>query len=129
MGVRVARVLDLVNAPALSCIVLTDFYRDTPNHGLEVPDVQWIEDASSEGWLVLTQDQKILQRAQERGAILRHNAGVVILRPGNAVNYDVLSFVIRRMSWLRRIDSQPRPFVYRTPVLGRAKQIDLEALS
>lgn len=129
MGVRVARALDLIKAPDLTCITLADFYRETPSHGLEIPDQQWIKDSSESGWLALTQDQKILDRARERQAILEHRAAVVILRPGDAVNYDVLSFIVRRMAWLREINQVTRPFVYKVHLRGRARRMALDELS
>lgn len=125
MGVRVARAMALVRAPALVSVTLTDFYRDTPSHGLEIPDQQWIRDSSAEGWLALTQDQMIVERQRERQAIVEHGAGVVILRPGDAVNYDVLSFVVRRMDWLRAIDQEARPFVYKISLRGRPRRVPL----
>ena len=72
-------------------------YRETPQHGLRIPDPVWIRDAGAHGWLALTQDQAILTRPLERAAVIEHAAGLVILEPGDAVNYDVLSFIIRRM--------------------------------
>ena len=129
MGVRVPRVLNLVKAPHLTCVALTDHYRDTPTHGLEIPDETWMRDAGSEGWLVLTQDRRIVERAHERAAIIANEVGVVILQPGNALNYDVLSFVIRRTTWLRRIDQETRPFVYMVHLRGRPRRIALDRLS
>lgn len=125
LGTRVARVLDLVKAPSLECVTLVDRYRHTPQHGLEIPDHVWIRDVGLEGWLALTQDRAILTRPVERKAIVEHAAGLVILEPGNAVNYDVLSFIIRRMPWLRTIDQEARPLVYRVHVRGRPRRVDL----
>ena len=90
-----------MRAPALECVTLVDHYRETPQHGLEIADPVWIRDAGLHGWLALTQDQAILSRPLERAAVIEHAAGLVILEPGDAVNYDVLSFIIRRMEWLR----------------------------
>ena len=119
MGVRVAQALELVKAPALACVTLTDHYRNTPSHGLEIPDQQWIRDSAEAGWLALTQDQRIIERPQEPSSIIAHRAGIVLLRPRDVLNNDVLSFIVRRMEWLRRIDQEPRPFVYQTSLRGR----------
>ncbi len=127
LGTRVARALGLVKAPALECVTLVDQYRETPQHGLEIPDVVWIRDAGLHGWLALTQDQAILTRPLERAAVVEHAAGLVILEPGDAVNYDVLSFIVRRMDWLRRIDAEEHPFVFRTSLQGRPRRVDLAA--
>ena len=129
IGVSVARALRTVKAPDLSCITLVDYYRDTPTHGLEIPDETWMKDSSAEGWLVLTQDRNILERQRELKVIVANQVGVVILQPGNAVNYDVLTFIIRRMDWLRQIDREPRPFVYKTHVRGRPKRVSLESIA
>ncbi len=129
MGVRVPRVLNLVKAPHLACVALTDHYRDTPTHGLAIPDETWMQDSGIEGWLVLTQDRHIIERTHERTGIVANEVGVVILQPGDAVNYDVLSFIIRRMAWLRRIDRETRPFVYMVHLRGRPRRIELDRLS
>ncbi len=129
MGVRVARVLSLVKAPDLNCIALTQHYRDTPTHGLKIPDETWMRDCGRERWLALTQDQHIIDRTHEREGIIANRVGVVILQPGDAVNYDVLSFVVRRMTWLRQINQETRPFVYKVHLRGRPRQIALEDLS
>ena len=125
MGVRVARVLELVNAPDLSCIALTEHYRDTPTHGLEIPDETWMRDAGRERWLVLTQDRHLIERTSERECIVANKVGVVILRPGDAVNYDVLSFIIRHLAWLRQINQDSRPFVYKSHLRGRPRRVPL----
>lgn len=127
LGTRVARALGIVQAPNLRCITLADRYRDTPTHGLEVPDETWIRDSVSEHWLALTQDRHLVERRHEREAIIESKAGIIILQPGDALNYDVLSFIIRRSEWLRRIDGEQRPFVYRVHMRGRPKKIRLEA--
>ena len=62
--------------------------------------------------VALTQDLKLLDEGPERQAITSSRAGIVIMRPGDAVNFDVLRFVVQRMAWLRQIDQQTRPFVY-----------------
>ena len=129
IGVSVARALRTVKVPDLSCITLVDYYRDTPTHGLEIPDETWMKDSSIEGWLVLTQDRNILKRKRELDGIVANQVGVVILQPGNAVNCDVLSFIVRRMDWLRRIDKEQRPFIYKTHVRGRPKRISLDVIA
>ncbi|MCY4618626.1 MAG: hypothetical protein OXD50_08750 [Chloroflexi bacterium] len=125
MGVRVARALGIVKAPDLDCVTLTQHYRDTPSHGLAIPDERWLRDATPAGWLVLTQDRHILERPRERREIIDHNVGLVIIRPADAVNYDVMLFIIRRMDWLGEVDRESRPFVYRTSIHGRPSRVDL----
>ena len=110
-------------------MTLTTHYRDTPSQGREIADEQWMKDAKVEGWLVLTQDRHILERPHERRALVENDVGLVLLRPGDAVNYDVLSFIVRRLDWLRRIDSEQRPFVYRTSLRGRPTKVVLGAVS
>ncbi len=127
MGVRVARALRVIKAPDLDCVTLTDFYRGTPSHGLEIPDERWMRDAAAEGLLALTQDRHILERPLERQAIVEHRVGLVLLTPGDAVNFDVLAFIVRKLDWLREIDREPRPFVYRASVRGRARGVGLGA--
>lgn len=118
-----------MKAPALECVTLADQYRDTPQHGLEIPDPVWIRDSGAHGWLALTQDQAILTRPQERAAVVEHAAGLVILEPGNAVNFDVLSFIIRRMNWLRMVNQEARPFIYRVHLRGRPRRVSLAELN
>ncbi len=50
-----------------------------------------------------------------------NQVGVVILEAGNAANYDVLSFIVRRMDWLREINLEQRPFVYKASVWRRGQ--------
>lgn len=116
-----------MNAPDLECVTHRELYRDTPSHGRFIPDAQWISDCSRFGWLALTQDVKILDAGPEREAIINSEVGIVILEPGDAVNYDVLSFIIRRMTWLRQINEESKPFVYRTSLRGRARRMPLMA--
>lgn len=118
-----------MHAPDLECVTHRDLYRDTPSHGRYIPDVQWIGDCSRAGWLALTQDGRLLDEGPERQAIINSDVGIVILEPGDAVNFDVLSFIIRRMTWLREINEESRPFVYRTSLRGRGRRVVLGDLS
>ncbi len=125
LGNRVAKALEVAQAPDLLCVTHDDFYGRGPE-SLQIPDPQWIRDSATRGWIALTQDYGITEKVNEREAIIAARAGIVILRPGNATNFEVLSFIVKRFEWLREINRLARPFVFIASSNGReVSQVDL----
>lgn len=43
------------------------------------PDDQWLPEVGSRGWIVLTHDQRIRYKTNERDAVMAHNIGMIVL--------------------------------------------------
>ena len=126
LSARVAKALEIAQAPNLECVTLSELYRDAPGGSYRVPDQRWIRDSALNGWLALTKDIRIIENDLERNALIEHSAGVVIFWPGNITNFEVLSFIVKRFEWLREINRLARPFVFIASSNGReVSQVDL----
>lgn len=64
----------------LTVHTMADVY---PDDGQDIDDTTWIRDAGQNGWIVLTQDQKIRERPSEIGAVMDHGAKVFCLHTQN----------------------------------------------
>lgn len=114
LGQRVPRALRLAGTPDIGYEYLHEWYRrlEVDPHAIEDP--RWLSLVGERGWLALTQDLRILMNRDERHALVRANAGVVIIEPGDALNHELLEFIVCQSNWLRRVHADtPRPFAYR----------------
>ena len=79
--------------------------------GDKVLDVHWLRLVGEREWLAITRDRLILAREAERRELIESRARVVILRPGDSLWGEMLTFVLERMDWLQRIYREvPPPF-------------------
>ena len=74
------------------------------------PDVEWLEFAGREGWLVFSYNWRMIREPEELAAIRGHNVGVVIGVPQMRPR-DALLLLLRQWDALERLDQAPRPFV------------------
>ena len=113
LGHRVPRALRLAGPRDIGYEYLHEWYRRLQEDPLHIEDLRWLALVGRRGWLALTQDRRILMNREERHALERANAGIVVIAPGNAHNHELLEFVVCHSDWLRRIHAvTPRPFAY-----------------
>ena len=75
------------------------------------PDVEWLEFAGREGWVVFSYNREMLRVPEEIAAIHDHKVGIVFATAQMAPAAALL-VLLRRWHDLERLDStQPRPFV------------------
>jgi hypothetical protein len=103
---------------------LHEWYRRLDEDPRDIEDPRWLKLVGERGWLALTQDLRLLMNRDERDALERANAGVVMIEPGDALNHELLEFVVCQSDWLRQVHAAtPRPFVYRVS-LGSDLQVE-----
>ena len=83
------------------------------------PDVAWLPDAAAEGYLVFSNNKRMLLAPEEKAAIEANNLGIVFLTNGEERVADVLRLLLNKWKWLEEIDRQPKPFVYFLSPKGR----------
>jgi hypothetical protein len=80
------------------------------------PDELWIPIVAQAGWLILTRDQQIRQRAAEIKAVMDHGARMVaiVASPAKAKldNFDILEVFMVHWRKIEPLTALPGPFVY-----------------
>ena len=113
LGRRVPRALRLAGPRDIGYEYLHEWYHRSEEDPRDIEDRRWLALVGERGWLALTQDRRILTNRDERRTLEHANAGVVLLQPGDALNHELLEFVVCESDWLRRIHATtPRPFAY-----------------
>ncbi len=75
-------------------------------------DTKWLPTVAARGWVVLTNDQKIMRRAIERDALMRGGAAAFALVGGNAPALELAqNFVNTLEKVLDTLRLTPRPFI------------------
>ena len=79
-----------------------------------VPDTEWLRDAGTNGWLVISRDKKIRTRPGERQAIQQHGVGCFILSQRQPLNrWGYLKLLARCLDDMQRTFARTtRPFVF-----------------
>ena len=75
-------------------------------------DEQWIAEASRDGRLLTSADQRIRYRPLERMAICVHAARCVTFAAGNLTADEMITLFLRHLPHIARIAGSPGPFVY-----------------
>lgn len=75
-------------------------------------DERWIAEASEDGRLLVSADQRIRYRPLERMAICRHNARCVTFAAGNLTADEMIALFAQHLPGIARIADDPGPFVY-----------------
>lgn len=83
------------------------------------PDVEWLEVAGREGWIVITRDQAIRRKANELEAFRNHRVIVFALASGNALAEDTARLLVELYPKILRISATAgRPAMF-SVTLGR----------
>ena len=77
-----------------------------------IRDEQWIAEATADGRLLVSADQRIRYRPLERMAICRHSARCVTFAAGNLTADEMILLFVRHLPSIVRIADDPGPFVY-----------------
>ncbi len=102
IGTGVPKALSLVECKAKSL------------HGLHLAgqkDEFWLAKAGQKGWLVFSENKKILKVPSERETIIREKVGIIFLTNGSEYNRKVLKLLLTKWDTLESLwTSAERPF-------------------
>ena len=84
-------------------------------------DTDWIVDAASSGFLVVSCNKKMLLVPEERQAIIDSKLGVVYFTSGEISVPDMLLILLKNWKRLEEIDSHLKPLAYFLTPSGRVK--------
>ena len=81
---------------------------------LNTKDPVWLQEAGSQGWLVITHDKKIRTRPGERRAIAEHGVGCFILTYRQDLKKpEIAEIVLSALEDMEDLFKKtPRPFIY-----------------
>ena len=88
------------------------------------PDEVWIPYCGNGGHLVISCNKAILEAEAQRNLFEESRVGAVFLTTGQGQKLDVLLLLLKKLDWLRTIDSTiDRPFGYTMTIGGRTRKI------
>ena len=83
-------------------------------HGINMggaADVEWLQVAGQNGWLVFSHNKKMLTVPHEKQAIVDHSVGIVFLTSGVENTSNQLRLLLNRWAALEELDTTTqRPF-------------------
>ena len=88
-------------------------------------DPIWIPWAGDNGYLALSQNQKILENPTEFELLRSHRLGVVFVNNGEYPVWQILRMFLNRWAWFEEIDRQSKPFVFLVGLTGSPVPFDL----
>ena len=75
-------------------------------------DETWLRETAEKGWFVLTADNKIRRKPNEKAALVDAKAAVFVVRAKHLRSADYGPLIVRHLTQIRRIASrEERPFV------------------
>ena len=84
------------------------------------PDVEWLEWAGRQGFLIFSCNKKMLLVDDERATIIREEVGIVFLNNGEEYPARVLRLLLAKWNDLELLDkTEPRPFAKFLSMNGR----------
>ena len=85
-----------------------------PVTSTDVLDVDWIPQVASQGWLIITRDNKIAENRLEIAAVRENSAKMVALnRDDAATKWGQLEVFMTRWRDIDALVDQPGPFIWR----------------
>lgn len=78
----------------------------------QVADVDWIEEASRQGWPILMKDKRIRHRHAEREAVVAHKARCFVITRGDLSSAEMVSRFIGNKAAILAAVAQPGPYIY-----------------
>jgi hypothetical protein len=90
-------------------------------------DVDWLTIAGRRGWIIFSNNKRMLTVPEEEQTIIREKVGIVFLTSGYEHVDKVLLLMLKKWTWFQHIDKNDnRPFVYMLSPRGKhiPKQLD-----
>lgn len=88
------------------------------------PDAVWLAGCGTEGWVVLSRDQRIRRRPLELRALRDAGVAAFIFSSGEATAADTADVVKKLLPKLAHMSvSEPKPFLYVFGLSGRLTRI------
>lgn len=90
----------------------------------DVPDVEWLDRAGRENWLVIARDKRLRTRPAEREALLRARVGCfIIAQKRDPTRWEYLKLLAATLDAMVDIHrSEERPFIYLVDAAGRLRR-------
>lgn len=86
------------------------------------PDVEWLEEVSQKGWIVITKDDKISRNTSEQLVVAISNAKVFIWATANASRDEMIRDLEQAVDSMERLaSSQPSPFIAKVYPYGKVQ--------
>ncbi len=77
------------------------------------PDTMWIPEVARCGWLIVTRDSRIQERAAEIDAVRAHGARMIVLPSAEAgTTWAQLEVFMSQWRAIERLVEEPGPFIY-----------------
>lgn len=110
-------------AMALQC-VRDDVEWLEPRFRHDTPDIEWLQEAGRNGWLVILRDKKIRTRPAERQMIVDAGVGCFVINAKQNPNkWQYLRLVATHLDMMQDIfENTPRPFIWTLGWGGLAKK-------
>ena len=85
----------------------------------EVEDTELLARVGSEGWCLVTRDDKIRYRPAESRAIREHRVGAFFMGGKNLRRFELIQQLVRNWPRMKELaDKTKRPFAFRVPPKG-----------
>lgn len=82
-------------------------------------DSEWLAHIGSEGWILITRDERIRYRPSEWGALKEHRVGAFFLGGKNRSRCDLIQQLVRNWPRIKELTAKTRPpFAFRIPPSG-----------
>lgn len=86
----------------------------------DVPDPEMLARVGSEGWYLVTRDDRIRYRPAESAAIRDHRVGAFFMGGKNLRRCQLIQQLVRNWPTMKELAANTRrPFVFRVPPTGR----------
>lgn len=80
----------------------------------DTTDEEWLLEVGRQGWIVLTKDDRIRYRPQERAALIHANVRAFVLVGGNLSATAMAEIFVRALPAMQHfVDRYPPPFIAR----------------
>ena len=77
-----------------------------------VPDVEWLQRAATEGWAILTKDERIRRVPLEREAVRRGGLRVFYVANANLRGMEQADRIVRNLPRITALARKPGPAIY-----------------
>jgi hypothetical protein len=78
----------------------------------QVADVDWIEEASGQGWPILVKDKRIRHRPAEIDAVVRHKARCFVITRGDLPSAQMVNRFVANKAAIFAVAAKPGPYIY-----------------
>lgn len=87
---------------------------------LDAPDVEWLARAGREGWVVLTRDDMIRRRENEKATLIDSGVRVFVLTGGHLGGPEMAKAFVSALAKMERLVRKQRaPFIASVTASGR----------